>query len=121
MAESETTDSSHVPVEVVEELSKEEEADRQRLLKVETGMQQVEKTFYELGVALRQLRDDKLYRYTHKNFEDYCKISSRQISDRQARYLILASEVMDDLVESEPRASQLITSFVFCNTTPKTR
>ncbi len=98
MTENETTDSTHTPVEVVEELSPEEAADRQRLeLKVERGIQQVEKTFYEIGVALRQLRDQKLYRDTHKTFDDYCKVRFNQISDRQARYLILASEVVDDL------------------------
>jgi len=98
MAEQEPTGSSHAKVEIVEELSPEEATDRHRLeLKVERGIQQVEKTFYEIGVALRHLRDLKLYRDTHKNFEDYCKHRFQQISDRQARYLILASEVVDDL------------------------
>ncbi len=98
MAENETTNSSRASVEVIEELSLEEATDRHRLeLKVERGIQQVEKTFYEIGVALRHLRDHKLYRDTHKNFEEYCKFRFKQISDRQARYLILSSEVVDDL------------------------
>jgi len=67
MAENETTDSSHAKVEVVEELSPEESADRQRLeLKVE-------RAFYEAGLALRILRDRRLYRSTHKSWQAYCK------------------------------------------------
>jgi hypothetical protein len=66
MAEEKTPESSHATVEVVEELSPEEEADRQRLeLKVE-------RAFYEAGVALRELRDRRLYRSTHRTFEEYC-------------------------------------------------
>ncbi len=58
---------NHNPVEVVEELSPEEESDRQRLeLKVE-------RSFYEAGKSLAELRDKRLYRDRHKTFEEYCK------------------------------------------------
>jgi len=54
-------------VEVLEELTEAEEADRNRLeLKVE-------RAFYEAGTALRELRDKRLYRSTHRTFEEYCK------------------------------------------------
>jgi hypothetical protein len=33
----------------------------------------VERAFYEAGLALRELRDRRLYRSTHKTFEEYCK------------------------------------------------
>ncbi len=57
---------NHTPVEVVEELSPSESADRQRLeLKVE-------RAFYEAGSGLRELRDRNLYRNTHKTWEEYC-------------------------------------------------
>jgi len=89
---------NHTPVEVVEELSPEEEADRHRLeLKVERGIEKVEQTFYEIGIALAELRSRRLYRSTHKNFGDYCKKRFHRIKRRQAEYLILASEVVDDL------------------------
>ncbi len=62
MTENETTDSSHAKVEVVEELSIEEEADRQRLeLKVERAWE-------EGARALQELRDRRLYRDRYKNF-----------------------------------------------------
>lgn len=85
-------------VEVVEELTEDELADRHRLeLKVERGIEQVEQTFYQIGVALAELRSRHLYRSTHKNFGDYCKERFYRIKRRQAEYLILASEVVDDL------------------------
>lgn len=33
----------------------------------------VERTFYEAGMALMQLRDRRLYRTTHNSFEEYCR------------------------------------------------
>ncbi len=53
-------------VDVLEDLTEQEAAERQRLeLKVE-------RAFYEAGVALRELRDRRLYRSTHRTFEEYC-------------------------------------------------
>ncbi len=53
--------------EVVEELTEGELEDKHRLeLKVE-------RAFVEAGKALRELRDRRLYRNTHKTFEEYCR------------------------------------------------
>ena len=91
-------EATRVIAEVVEELSDEEISDRHRLeLKVEKGLEKAEQTFYEMGVALRELRERRLYRSTHRNFGDYCRERFRHIKRRQAEYLILASEVVDDL------------------------
>jgi len=98
MAENETTDSSHTPVEVVEELSPEEEAERQQLeLTVKRG-------FYYSGKALTQLRDRRLYRSTHRKFEDYCQ---EQFGMKRiyAHYLINAAIIFDNLVS---QCSQLV-------------
>ena len=54
-------------VEVLEELSEDEERERYQL------ELRVERTFYEAGVALRELRDKRLYRSTHRTFEKYCR------------------------------------------------
>ncbi len=90
MPSEKTPDSNHTPVEVVEELSPEEESDRQRLeLKVE-------RSFYEAGSSLRELRDRRLYRSTHKTFENYCH--HRFNYARRAAYcLISAADVVDNL------------------------
>lgn len=54
-------------VQVLEELSEAEAAELRRLeLKVE-------RAFYEAGVALREIRDKRLYRSTHRTFEEYCR------------------------------------------------
>jgi len=91
MAENETTDSSHMPVEVVEELSPEEEADRQGLeLKVE-------RAFYEAGCSLRELRDRRLYRSTHKTWEEYC-FGRFGFKRHAANLKIAASDVFENLV-----------------------
>lgn len=87
-------------VEVVEELTQEEAADRHRLeLKIEQGIEQVEQTFYQIGKALAELRDHRLYRSTHKKWSDYCNECFNRIKRRQADYFILASEVIDDLID----------------------
>ncbi len=90
MPSEKTPDSNHTPVEVVEELSPEEESDRQRLeLKVE-------RAFYESGKALVELRSRRLYRSTHKSFEEYC--FERFGFQRAHSYrLIDAARVVDNL------------------------
>jgi len=91
MVENETTDSTHAKAEVVEELSPEEETDRQRLeLKVE-------RAFFDAGSGLRELRDRRLYRTSHKTFEQYCqdRFGYNRIS---AHYKITASEVFENLL-----------------------
>ncbi|MBD2491215.1 hypothetical protein [Aulosira sp. FACHB-615] len=81
-----------VEVAVVEvpELTQEEKSDRVRL------EEKVETAFYEAGRALRELRDRRLYRSTHKTFEEYCK--DRFGFERRHPYrLIEAADVVDNL------------------------
>lgn len=56
-----------IVLEVLEELTFDEERERRRL------ELRVERAFFEAGAALRQLRDKRLYRSTHRTFEEYCK------------------------------------------------
>jgi hypothetical protein len=49
------------------ELSEDEQKERERLEK------QIVDSFYQAGVALRELRDRKLFRSTHRTFEEYAK------------------------------------------------
>ncbi|OPF19815.1 hypothetical protein B1L04_02790 [Microcystis aeruginosa KW] len=49
------------------ELSEEEQQERERLEK------QIVDSFYQAGVALRELRDRKLFRSTHRTFEEYAR------------------------------------------------
>lgn len=59
---------------------------------IEKGM----KTFYEVGFALMQIRDNRLYRETHRTFEEYCK-EKWKFTKSRANQLIAASEVNENL------------------------
>lgn len=100
-------DPTSVAVEVVEadpliaddELSYDEERDRLHLER------KVERAFYEAGKALRELRDRRLYRSTHKTFESYCH-DRFGFSRRHPYRLIDAVEVVDRLTEMCPIRTQ---------------
>ena len=78
-----------VQVEVVT-LTPEEERDRLLLER------QVERAFYQAGKALKKLRDRRLYRSTHPNFEEYCH-DRFGYSRRKMDYLIAGAEVFENL------------------------
>lgn len=59
---------------------------------IERGLQ----TFVEVGTALATIRDQKLYRLTHKTFEDYC--DQRWSMQRAHAYRLMeAAQVVTDL------------------------
>ncbi len=58
----------------------------------------MERAFFEAGKALAELRDRRLYRSTHKTFEEYCR--ERFGHSRRQSYLLMdAAVVFDNLVE----------------------
>lgn len=73
------------------ELTEDEEQERHRL------ESKVEKAFHEAGIALRELRDKRLYRSTHKTFEEYVK-ERFGYSRISAHYRIAAVDVIDNLL-----------------------
>jgi hypothetical protein len=75
----------------VSELTEQEISDRLHLER------KVERAFFDAGKALAELRDRKLYRSTHKTFEEYCKqrFGYTRIA---ASYKIAAATVMDNLL-----------------------
>ena len=79
-----------VAVEVVEELTQDEQRDRLRLER------RVERAAFEGAEALRELRDRRLFRSTHKTFELYCQ-ERFGFTRRRVDYLISGSEVYDNL------------------------
>ena len=74
----------------LEELSEDEQCLRERLER------QVEKAFYLAGLALQELRDKRLYRSSHKTFEEYCRDRFGH-SRQKSNYLIAAAGVFDNL------------------------
>ncbi len=91
VAESSKVEAHSAAVEVLEELTEDEERERHRL------ELRVERAFYEAGVALRRLRDLRLYRSTHKTFEAYCR--ERFNYSRDTAYLKIAAATVYDNIE----------------------
>ena len=58
------------------------------------------KTFVEVGTALLTIKQQKLYKNTHPNFNDYCK-DRWNFTQQHAGRLIVATKVVD-IIESEP-------------------
>lgn len=74
-------------------LDKEERA---RLNQLEVIVEQGLQTFYEVGKALVEIRDRKLYRESQKTFEDYCRYRS-SIGRQRAFQFISAAQVRENL------------------------
>lgn len=73
------------------------EAQKQlRLEELEVVIERGLKTFYEVGSALLEIRDNTLYDKKHQTFEDYCRSRWHMVASR-ARQLISASEVIANL------------------------
>jgi hypothetical protein len=77
----------------VPELTQEEQRDRLLLER------KVERAFFEAGKALMELRDRKLYRSTHKTFEEYCR--DRFGHNRRQSYLLMDAAVIFDNLEQK--------------------
>ncbi|MEH1814091.1 MAG: hypothetical protein V7K26_16085 [Nostoc sp.] len=74
----------------VPELTEEEQRDRLHLER------KVERAFFEAGKALSELRDRRLYRSSHRTFEDYCRDRFGH-SRQKSNYLIAAADVYENL------------------------
>lgn len=68
-----------------------------RLKECEKIIQRGLDTFYEVGNALAEIRESRLYRIGYATFEDYCK-ERWQMSRFYAHRLIDASQVVDNLL-----------------------
>ncbi|BBD63313.1 hypothetical protein NIES2109_61630 (plasmid) [Nostoc sp. HK-01] len=79
-----------VPAVEVPELTEQEQSDRLHLER------KVERAFFEAGKALAELRDRRLYRSTHRTFEEYCRDRFGH-SRQQSNYLIAAAGVYENL------------------------
>ena len=91
-------------------ISMEESADLVRLERtIKAGLD----TFLEVGNALAEIRDRKLYRVEHKTFEDYCR-KRWNFSANYARRLMFAAEIVEmvpigtkSLITTESQAREL--------------
>lgn len=74
----------------VPELTRQEISDRLLLER------KVERAFFEAGKALMELRERRLYRSTHRTFEEYCT-DRFGYTHRRVNYLIAGSVVFDNI------------------------
>lgn len=63
---------------------------------IATGIQ----TFVKVGTALSTIKEQKLYKNTHSNFNDYCK-DRWNFTQQHAGRLIVATKLVE-IIESEP-------------------
>ncbi len=86
-----------VAVEIVEseELTEEESCLRLHLER------KVERAFHEAGKALLELRDRRLYRSTHKSFEEYCR--DRFGYNRSHSYQLIDAAIVVDNLQKCPQ------------------
>ncbi len=72
--------------------------ERLRLTELESIVEPGLKTFDEVGKALEEIRNQKLYRETERTFQAYCR-NKWNIARRTAYQLIDAARVMENLAE----------------------
>jgi hypothetical protein len=84
----------------VEELTDEEQSDRLHLER------RVERAFFEAGKALAELRDRRLYRSTHKTFEEYCL--DRFGYNRSRSYQLVDAAIVVDNLQKCPQIVDIL-------------
>ncbi|WGV29091.1 hypothetical protein [Halotia branconii] len=82
-----------VELDNFDELNQQEERDRLNLER------RVERAFFVAGKALTELRDRRLYRSTHRTFEEYCK--DRFAYSRRQPYLLMDAAIVFDNLEQK--------------------
>jgi hypothetical protein len=73
-----------------------------RLIALERVIEKGKNTFVEVGNALSEIRDSRIYRATHATFEDYCR-ERWQFSKRHCDRMISAGEIAKNLGPIGPK------------------
>ncbi|NMG11723.1 hypothetical protein [Brasilonema sp. UFV-L1] len=71
-------------------------AEAQELRRLETTVERCLKAFWQIGQALREIRDKRLYREHYSTFEEYC-MTRWEMSRRSAYQLIEAASVYENV------------------------
>ena len=77
------------------------ESQENRFAELEGIIERGQKSFLEVGAALIEIKNSKLYQNTHGTFEAYCK-QRWGFSYRQGKHLIDAVNVMENLENMNP-------------------
>lgn len=70
--------------------------EKDRLIANERVIERGLESFYAVGMALADIRESRLYRQTHRTFEDYCR-DRWGFSSSQARHTITAASVLPNI------------------------
>jgi len=76
-----------------------------RLAELEAVVHRGQCAFYEVGKALRTIRDERLYDAAFGSFEAYCKVRF-QMPKAEVNRMILAAGRADNLVATESDAAE---------------
>lgn len=84
-------------------------SESKRLLELEEVIERGLSTFIQVGEALAEIRDSRLYRVQFSTFEEYCR-EEWEMSKTQANRLIAGSEVAENLTPNgvTPRAESQV-------------
>ncbi len=69
-----------------------------KLAQLERQIAEGQQAFYQIGSALKIIREERLYYSSHSDFDTYCQ-QKWDMSKRKANYLIKAAGVIDNLNE----------------------
>lgn len=70
-------------------------------VKIHTGMQMIEQSCYDVGTALKKMRDDKLYKELgYQNFEDFCEKEAGMSRMHAYRFINIIEKLPSDFVTS---------------------
>ena len=83
-------------------------AESKRLIELEKVIEAGQQTFIEVGTALAEIRDARLYKADYKTFENYC-VSKWGFKRAHAYRLIDAADVVKDLSPNGDNSDGLIT------------
>lgn len=75
------------------------DSEEKRLAALEVTIESGLKVFFEVGTALLEIRDSRLYRRDYKKFEDYCRVRW-QLKQSRAYQLMDAASVVGNLESS---------------------
>ena len=88
-----------------QELSSSEQS---RLTVLERTVEEGLATFVEIGIALAEIRDRRLYRAAYRTFESYCR-QRWALAASRARQLMLAAEVVKNLKDADTTSAKSVT------------
>lgn len=94
-------------IDVIEKSNRLSADESARLAECEGAIQSGMATFVQVGTALIEISDKRLYRETHGSFEDYCH-EKWKMSARRAYQLCEGAEIINSIASATPAVSKSV-------------